>query len=163
MPGQYPGCEPAGGTADAFLAGVPTLCVWHIYCGETEPALSPQSHTTVLLRKELLRAWLLLLVHLEPGYGYELRVRLVARGFRADPTSVYRILRELEEQGLLDSRWDEAGQGPRRRVYRLNRKGRRELEHTAIAFAGARNAQSAFLRVYKKQAAPAPVAAPAPA
>ena len=101
------------------------------------------------LPKELLAPWLLLLLELRPGYGYEMRRGLLERGFHADPSSVYRNLREMEAQGLVASHWTDESEGPKRRVYTLTDRGRTELEESATAFRKARNAQSAFLRAYK--------------
>lgn len=72
------------------------------------------------------------LVLLAEGYehGYEIWRELVARGSTqaANPTTVYRALRAMEEEGLASSEWEFRTTGPARRVYRLTDEGRRALE-----------------------------------
>lgn len=88
----------------------------------------------------------------EPRHGYEMRQELLTRGLVADPSSVYRNLRDMEDQGLLVSRWSDRVAGPRRRMYEITAKGRDELERSASVLATARKAQNAFLRAYKSAA-----------
>jgi DNA-binding PadR family transcriptional regulator len=69
-----------------------------------------------------LQPCLLLLLRRAEAHGYALLDELAEFGFhpeRLDPSLVYRALREMEEAGLVRSRWDEDSQGPRRRVYAL--------------------------------------------
>ena len=42
---------------------------------------------------------------------------------RFDPSLVYCALREMEDSGLVSSRWDDDSQGPRRRVYQILPQG----------------------------------------
>jgi DNA-binding PadR family transcriptional regulator len=56
--------------------------------------------------------------------------RLAPFGFEQNPvdlSSVYRILRGLEEQGFVTSRWDTDSGGPARRLYRITKEGDRYL------------------------------------
>jgi poly-beta-hydroxybutyrate-responsive repressor len=72
---------------------------------------------------------LLLLLHQGLSHGYALMDKLGEYGLsQIDPSAVYRALRDMEEQGLVDSTWDEhESQGPPRRVYRLTATGNRTL------------------------------------
>jgi len=73
---------------------------------------------------------LLLLLHCNETHGYELLDELKQFGFGDDPmdsSTVYRILRTLEEQGLVTSRWDTSSGGPARRLYRLTEEGNEYL------------------------------------
>jgi PadR family transcriptional regulator PadR len=77
-----------------------------------------RSHETKLVLQMLLDA------PTDEVYGLE-----VVRAAGLAAGSAYAILRRLEDQGLLDSRWEEldgseAGRPPRR-YYRLNGEGRR--------------------------------------
>lgn len=83
------------------------------------------------MRADLLRGHLdglLLAVLTEvPGHGYELSQRLTkrSRGELGVPEgSLYPALHRLERAGLVASAWS-AGDGRRRRVYRLTAAGRR--------------------------------------
>jgi PadR family transcriptional regulator PadR len=73
---------------------------------------------------------LLLLVHCNEAHGYELMEGLEPFGFEKNPvdlSTVYRMLRGLEEQGFVTSRWDTGGSGPARRLYQLTEDGDRYL------------------------------------
>jgi PadR family transcriptional regulator PadR len=88
---------------------------------------------------------LLLLLHHGPAHGYTLLEQLAPFGVAAcDPSVVYRALREMEDQSLVVSAWDELQtQGPPRRVYRLTAAGDevlafyiRDLEETRAQIDG---------------------------
>ncbi len=77
-----------------------------------------------------LRAWLLLLVAEEPVHGYELLGQLRKLGLpKPDAGAVYRILRSLDDEGLVQSWWSSPVAGPARRLYRTTAAGRRCLEY----------------------------------
>ncbi len=80
-------------------------------------------------RRTLIRPSLLLLLHEGPAHGYDLLARLEDFGIRGiDASIIYRILREMEDEGLIDSMWEEKGsQGPPRRVYSLTALGDESL------------------------------------
>ena len=70
---------------------------------------------------------LLVLLHRGEAHGYTLVDGLAEFGFdpeKLDSSIVYRALREMEDDHLLHSAWDEeASQGPARRVYRISEAG----------------------------------------
>ena len=73
---------------------------------------------------------LLLLLHCVEGHGYDLVEGLKEFGFDQNPvdsSTVYRILRSLEERGCVTSRWDTDSAGPARRMYRISEQGDRYL------------------------------------
>ena len=78
---------------------------------------------------------LLLVLAEGPRHGYELKEQVidVAGGERADVANLYRVLRQLEFEGIVRSMWDTSGPGPARRVYRLSRPGRVLLDQWAAA------------------------------
>ena len=76
---------------------------------------------------------LLLALAKKPAHGYELIERLSGEGNNApDPGNFYRVLRVLEEDGVVSSAWDTQNPGPARRVYELTDQGLEYL-HTWIA------------------------------
>lgn len=83
------------------------------------------------LPRNALQAWTLLLLRHEPGHGYDLLRRLDWPGADSAGPRLYRLLRDLEQEGLVRSDWKEGADGPARRVYRLTRKGARQLSHDA--------------------------------
>jgi PadR family transcriptional regulator PadR len=73
---------------------------------------------------------LLAAVRDEPAHGYRIVEMLRERsGGSLDLAegTIYPALHRLERRGLLESAWAEAA-GRRRRVYRLSRRGRTQLE-----------------------------------
>ncbi len=76
-------------------------------------------------RRRLVEPALLLRLRGGPSHGYSLVASLEELdlgGF--DPSVVYRLLRDLEEEGWVWSTWDEQDtQGPPRRVYALTDSG----------------------------------------
>lgn len=117
---------------------------------EAETAAAPASELRPLRpHKELLVGWLLL--HLDAGatYGYDLRREFNAHRLTPDPSTVYRMLRKLETDKWVQSRWLSPAAGPRRRFYRLTTRGRRNLDEIALLIAAIRDSHDAYLRVYE--------------
>lgn len=50
----------------------------------------------------------------EPKYGYALVQSLEQKGVAIDPNTLYPLLRRLESQGLLESKWETGGTKPRK-------------------------------------------------
>jgi DNA-binding PadR family transcriptional regulator len=99
--------------------------------------------------RELLTAWLLLLLEDQAIHGYELRRRLELHGVITEPGAMYRMLRKLERDGCAASSWAKSIAGPRRRLYELTAKGRRELERLVGSITATRDVHAAFLRVHE--------------
>ena len=82
-------------------------------------------------QERYLQASLLLGLLDKASYGYELIQNIQRYGFiEGDPPPgmVYRHLRQLEEDGLVSSRWETGGTGPAKRVYNITDDGRGVLE-----------------------------------
>ena len=59
-----------------------------------------------------------------PSYGYELTERLNAQGLHMiDTAAIYRMLRGMEHESLVESWWETSASGPHRRVYKLTAPG----------------------------------------
>ena len=63
----------------------------------------------------------------EEQYGYSLREQLAERGLDVPEGTLYPLLRRLEGQGLLESRW-QLGEGRPRRYYRISAAGETTLQ-----------------------------------
>ncbi len=63
----------------------------------------------------------------EEKYGYALISQLAENGLEIDQGTLYPLLRRLEAQGLLDSKWNVEGSRPRR-YYVINKTGRAVLK-----------------------------------
>src|SRR5258708_17412383 len=62
----------------------------------------------------------LLLLRDVNSYGYDLMKALTRFGFAMmNPGPLYRMLRQMEKDGLVSSSWDTSGQGPARRLYSI--------------------------------------------
>jgi PadR family transcriptional regulator PadR len=110
----------------------------------------PQSLSTRGTRphRELLTAWLLVLLESGASYGYDLRRELDARELSIDPSALYRTLRKLERDGWVQSRWMKAKTGPRRRFYKLTASGRENLDEMAVVIRARRDVHDAFLQAH---------------
>lgn len=60
-------------------------------------------------------------------YGYSLVQDLADRGLEVEQGTLYPLLRRLDEQGVLESRWNTEGSRPRK-YYRLSATGAEVLE-----------------------------------
>jgi DNA-binding PadR family transcriptional regulator len=93
--------------------------------------------------------WLLLSLRTGESYGRALLAGLAERGVSIDSHHAYRILRALERDGAVTSRWTASDAGPQRRTYRLTRNGQRRLADVASTIAAGRQLHEAFLRAYE--------------
>lgn len=95
----------------------------------TTPAACDSEDFTV---RALLRPAILLLISEQESHGYELIARLTALGIGVPPTSggMYRCLRAMADEGLLESYWTTPTRGPARRVYALTETGEEQLERS---------------------------------
>jgi PadR family transcriptional regulator PadR len=67
---------------------------------------------------------------LKASYGYELIQNIQKFGFvegQAPPGMIYRHLRQLEEDGLVSSKWETKGTGPAKRMYTITEEGKEVL------------------------------------
>ena len=81
-------------------------------------------------RERYVQPCILMVLYLNPSYGYELIQNIQKFGFMegtAPPGMIYRHLRQLEEEGLVLSEWKTEGAGPARRVYQLTPDGKEML------------------------------------
>ena len=79
--------------------------------------MGEQKDAGIALCTELRRGMLALCVLSQteqPRYGYALVQILEQSGVDADPNTLYPLLRRLEKQGLLESRWETDGPKPRK-------------------------------------------------
>ncbi len=77
--------------------------------------------------ERFLEPCLLLLLAQQPDHGYTLMERLGVYGFpaeRPDPGTIYRMLRKLEQFGMIRSSWQEGASGPAKRVYEITEDGK---------------------------------------
>jgi PadR family transcriptional regulator, regulatory protein PadR len=94
---------------------------------------------------------LLLLLRERPAHGYELLEALptLTGEARVDMGNLYRVLRALEEDGLVSSRWESGEPGPTKRIYALTPEGDRLLDEWVAALRRSRERVDAFLERYE--------------
>jgi len=61
-------------------------------------------------------------------HGYEVHKRLESQSIEVEMGRLYRILNNMLKKGFLESVWQKSLIGPKKRVYRLGRKGEEELD-----------------------------------
>jgi poly-beta-hydroxybutyrate-responsive repressor len=94
---------------------------------------------------------LLLLLRERPMHGYELLERvpeIAGVEGQVDVGNLYRILRALEEEGIVRSEWSAELPGPAKRTYELTDAGRELLDRWAEALTGAHQVIARFLERY---------------
>ncbi len=95
---------------------------------------------------------LLMALRSGPSYGYQLIQTIGEYGFlRGDvpPGMVYRHLRQMDEEGVVNSKWDAQGDGPAKRIYSITPEGLEILEAWIIHMERQRNALDNFIKRYK--------------
>ena len=110
----------------------------------------PAAQGALRPHKELLTGWLLL--HLDAGatYGYDLQRALHAQRLSPDAGAMYRVLRRLEADKWVQSRWLRPSAGPSRRFYRLTGRGRRNLDEIALLIERIGDAHDSYLEAYER-------------
>ncbi len=94
---------------------------------------------------------LLLILRDGSTHGYDLADSLAGLlpGERIDMGNLYRMLRALEAEGIVESEWRDDLPGRNRRTYRLTEQGRTLLDAWADALGEANETIAAFLGRYR--------------
>ena len=109
----------------------------------------PPSRGALRPHKELLAGWLLLHLDARATYGYELRRAFQAQRLSPDAGAMYRMLRRLEADKWVQSRWLRPAAGPSRRLYRLTGRGRRNLDEIAVIIGRIGETHDRYLKAYE--------------
>jgi DNA-binding PadR family transcriptional regulator len=97
----------------------------------------------------------LVLLRERPSHGYELAERLSSIGIDARlGQSMYRLLHDIERQGLAQSTWDlsQSG-GPPRRIYTISEEGEKFLAEATPELVRQRDALDAVLARFSHRSA----------
>jgi poly-beta-hydroxybutyrate-responsive repressor len=94
----------------------------------------------------------LLLLEERPAHGYELleRLRPLIGEQRVEMGNLYRLLRALEDEGLVASAWDATAPGPAKRRYTLTDEGIRLLAHWVEALRAVQDRIETFIDRYER-------------
>jgi poly-beta-hydroxybutyrate-responsive repressor len=109
--------------------------------------------------KAFLTPYTLLLLQNTTLHGYELWLRLSTSlpGLsESDRPALYRLLRQLEEEGKLSSHWDSEKSGPARRVYSITHNGKDFLDLWAKGLKQYQNTLDFFFKLYTGGLLPSP-------
>jgi len=76
----------------------------------------------------LVRPAVMAILAREPAHGYRIAQHLqelaMFKDQSPDPTGIYRLLKDMEDEGLMVSNWDLTDSGPAKRRYALTKTGR---------------------------------------
>ncbi len=79
---------------------------------------------------EILESVVLALIMETPDHGYSLVERISEFGINPSVLEqgvIYRILRNLEQRGLISSKWETEGSGAAKRIYNISEEGKTYL------------------------------------
>jgi DNA-binding PadR family transcriptional regulator len=103
---------------------------------------------------KFMHAAILTLLAQEPLHGYELINRLARlrmfQGRKPDPTGVYRLIRQMEEEGLVRSTLEPSATGPAKHSNRLTAAGKQCLAQWGETLAAFQEGISELLAAIKK-------------
>ena len=86
------------------------------------------------------------------SYGYELMERATTFGFGAmNPGTLYRTLRQMEKDGIVESSWETSKGGPARRMYTITDSGKTYLDFWAKSLEQYQRTMDTFFRMYTGQ------------
>jgi PadR family transcriptional regulator PadR len=89
-----------------------------------------ESQQPLAKQERYIQPSILLGLLLGASYGYELIQNIQRFGFvegQAPPGMIYRHLRQLEQDGLVSSKWETEGTGPAKRMYNITEEGKAVL------------------------------------
>lgn len=119
---------------------------------EETTANKPLDGAANALPKNWLIPVLLLFLREWGSYGYDLWKNLSAFGFATmNPGSLYRVLRQMEKDGMISSNWDTSKGGPARRIYAITEVGEAYLKLWADSLQQYQKTVDAFFRLYTGQ------------
>ena len=96
-------------------------------------------------------ACILVLLSQNKNHGYGLSEHLEDFGFEdINSSTLYRIMRRMDEKGWVSSSWEEGGKGPKRRVYSVTEPGLAALEEWISLFRKRRAFIDLLLKAYEK-------------
>jgi len=80
------------------------------------------------VRTEDLKKIILRIFGTREFYGYEVHKELASEKVEVGLSRLYGVLTEMLRDGLLEGRWEKGRLGPRKKVYRIGEKGKKERE-----------------------------------
>lgn len=106
-------------------------------------------------QERYIQASILLGLLTKSSYGYELISSIQSFGFiegEAPPGMIYRHLRQMEDDNLVQSQWDTGDSGAAKRIYNITDEGREILSYWIAFMEGKARKLNNFVLMYKKVA-----------
>lgn len=103
-------------------------------------------------QERYLQATILLGLITKPSYGYELISNIQSFGFiegDAPPGMIYRHLRQMEEDNLVQSQWETKEAGAPKRIYTITGEGKEVLSSWVRFMEGKAKKLNDFIRMYE--------------
>ena len=124
----------------------------------TQASTTPRDNTLGMEIKP--KSWLVPVILLSlrewNSYGYKLMARARLFGFEAmNPGTLYRTLRRMEKDGVVESSWETSGDGPARRMYAITASGEAHLGVWAKSLERYQHSVEDFFELYGSEAPPA--------
>lgn len=95
---------------------------------------------------------LLVLLIEQESHGYSLAEQLANFGFKdINVSTLYRVMRKMEERGWVISSWEEGAKGPQRRVYSITNDGIASLDEWIEVFKERRGNIDLLISAYNKR------------
>ena len=106
--------------------------------------------TSVSLDK-MIQPVLLLQIYKKPSHGYELiqNFNYFDPADLVEPATIYRNLRRMENEGLIQSHWETSESGPARRQYQITDAGLEALKETVMRLAQQKHHIDEFIKTYQ--------------
>jgi PadR family transcriptional regulator, regulatory protein PadR len=124
--------------------------MFSIMCG------SQSEHRNCCCRglKSFIQPRILLRIAQKPMYGYELLESMEKTPHPGAPDTggLYRLLRSMEDEGLLKSSWDTSESGPARRIYSITPMGENNLKQWIQSLRDTKSWLDNFLFDYEEYA-----------
>ncbi len=102
-------------------------------------------------QERYIQASILLGLDIGPSYGYELISTIQSYGFiegDAPPGMVYRHLRQMEEDNLVQSEWETKQAGAAKRIYTITGEGREVLSYWITFMSNKAEKLNHFVEMY---------------
>jgi DNA-binding PadR family transcriptional regulator len=100
-----------------------------------------------------LPAFILLFLRKQKLYGsqiLEIFQTIKPNSMQVDGGGIYRVLRELEEEGFVSSEWITEGEGRPKRIYEINESGLQELDKWYEDILGRKQMLDYFIEKYEE-------------
>lgn len=65
-------------------------------------------------------------------YGYDIHKKLKTLGVDIEIGRLYKVLNQMQKDNWLEARWEKSSSGPKKKVYKIGKKGKTELDNLLI-------------------------------